>query len=521
MYRQYSRIGAIFLCFVFSSRLLAEVALGSLFSDGMVVQHNEQIAVWGTASENERVIVSFRGKTATALTHDGKWIIRIAAGRAGGPFEMNVQGKNEISVHNILVGEVWLASGQSNMMYTLGRPNIPPEVLADAKRMASSVNGSIHYFIAKPRGADEPKDDVIGNWTVAAPDNIELCSAVAWYFGVALQTKLKVPIGLIISSVGNTPAEAWIPRPEFDATSVAPAIWERHRQALAAVPPGAADRYQKELTEWLHENPTPKLQFDNANTHPVPPYTATDGHIPCRFYNGMIHGLEPYTFRGVIWYQGGSNAMHAREYAELIKTLIQSWRAHWHSDFPFYYVEETNFGKAQSSPVEDDGSYGNLALLREMQGAALELPATGVATSVDLLRPGDSVHFPIKKPVGDRLANLALARTYRLPMGLVDGPEFEGYRIDANKVRLRLKFANGLRVRGGGEPRGFAIRSATSDWVWAQVRIEGRGIEVWNDAISSPTAVRYAWAGNPIISIENNAGLPARPFRTDKESGDR
>jgi sialate O-acetylesterase len=272
--------------------LAAHVTLVSVFTDAMVVQRDKDIAVWGTADTGEQVSVRFRGREEKTQAADGRWLLRIESGAAGGPFEMVVHGSNEIRLTNILAGEVWLASGQSNMQYTLGRPNIPPDVLEAAKEMARSANGNIRYFSVKGRGSERPMDEVIGSWKVASPGNITDCSAVAWYFVVALHKSLNVPVGLIVSSVGNTPAEAWLPQPEFESTSVASAIWQRHREELAKVPPDAAAKYQEQMERWLKVNNTPALQFANARTHPAPPYTATDNHVPCRFYNGIE--VHPY-----------------------------------------------------------------------------------------------------------------------------------------------------------------------------------------------------------------------------------
>jgi sialate O-acetylesterase len=499
------------LCVLFwaTCPLIADVKLAAMFTDGMVVQRGMGVAVWGTAGEGEDVTVNFRGRAVKTKAAGGRWRVRIDAGAAGGPFELVVNG---LRVRNVLVGEVWLAGGQSKMQYTLGRPNIPEDVLDAAKQMARDASGAIRYFSVRPRGSDQPLDDVIGTWKVASPENITDCSAVAWYFVVALQKKLNIPIGLIISSVGNTPAEAWLSQPVFEATSVSATIWKRHRDELAKVAPDAADRYKREMEVWTRQNPTPAIQFANARSHPAPPYTATDNHVPCRFYNGMIHGLAPYTLRGIIWYQADGNLAHPEEYPELIKSLIRSWRKHWHAELPFYYVEMNNRGDLQTQPVEE----GGMALLREMQATALELPKTGYVCAVDLVRPGDDVHFPIKQPVGDRLAGVVLSDVYQLPVGLVRGPEYAGHRVKGDEVILQFRYAEGLRVRGDGEAKGFVVRGADGKWVWASARIEGEQIRVWNRDVPHPLAVRYAWASNPILSVENQSGLPLQPFRTDR-----
>jgi sialate O-acetylesterase len=225
----------------------------------------------------------------------------------------------------------------------------------------------------------------------------------------------------------------------------------------------------------------------------------------------MIHGLEPYTLRGILWFQADGNASHPAEYSELFQALIREWRADWHEQLPFYFVEMNNTHAVQQTPVE----LNNLCLIREQQHGALQLPGVGMAAAIDL--GNGNPHFPNKRAVGQRLAALALHNVYGQP-GQPNSPIFRSFKIEGNKVRLSFDDATGLRARAGGEVKGFAIRGASGDWVWAAGKIVGEQILVWSDAIPSPVAVRYAWAQNPIISIENAAGLPLYPFRTDRES---
>jgi len=498
-----------------SASLRADVTLGSPFTDNMVIQRDKSVIVWGKAGEGEKVLVDFRGEMIVTEAKGGKWMVTLRPGKEGGPFEMTVHGKSEIRLHNILVGEVWLASGQSNMSYLVQTANVPPEQLAAAKAMAASHNPSIRFFMVKTRSIDEPQDDAVGQWTVATPDTVSQCSAVAWYFAVRLQDKLKVPIGLLVPAVGGTPVETWIPKPAFDATSVAPAIRSRHLERLSHTTPEIVAKFNADLAAWNAANKTPELRAQYARTRPRDPYTVATAPMPSRFYNTMVHGLEPYPMRGVIWFQADGNAGHPEEYGELIKALITSWRANFHAELPFYYVEMNNMWEAQTKPVNIER---NMGLIREAQEGALQLPKTGVVAAIDLCVAHDNPHFPNKQPVGDRLANLALSEVYGLSLGQVQSPAFASFAIEGNKVRLRFKYADGLRARGDGAVKGFAIRGAKGDWAWAEGKIEGNEIVVWNNQIPEPVAVRYAWATFPVISVENNAGLPLRPFRTDKDN---
>jgi sialate O-acetylesterase len=226
----------------------------------------------------------------------------------------------------------------------------------------------------------------------------------------------------------------------------------------------------------------------------------------------MIHGLEPYTVKGVIWFQGDGNGQHPEEYPELIQTVIKTWRAHWGAELPFYYLEINNMFALQKDPVER----GALAPIREAQNAALELPHTGVVSTIDLGIAEDA-HFPVKQPAGDRMAKLVLSEVYGISEGEVHSPQFSGMSIEGNKVWLRFDHAEGLRTRSGSLT-GFALRGPDGTWTWADGKIDRGEIVLWNDQIAHPAAVRYGWANNPIISVENAVGLPLRPFRTDKNS---
>jgi sialate O-acetylesterase len=443
-----------------------------------------------------------------------KWSAELPTLSPGAKGRLRIAGSDgEVKyVEDVAVGQVWLAGGQSNMTYRVGSANVSPETLMKAKQQAAAANPDVRFFITAYRGADEPQDDVVGKWVVADPENVTKCSAVAWYFGERLHRALKQPVGLIVSAVGGTPAEAWIPRPEFDATRASAAIWQRYREEVSSYSPDQDAKYQADLGVWLAKYPTPLLQFNNSHTHPREPHSPRHPTVPVRLYNGMIHGLEPYTIKGIIWFQGDGNSQHPEEYPELIRTLIKTWRRHWGAELPFYYAEINNMFAPQQKPVEP----GPLPLIREAQNAALQLPKTDVVCTIDLGIAADA-HFPVKEPVGDRFARLALSDVYRTLSGEIHSPQFSSFRIEGDRVQLSFKYAEGLFTRAA-TVKGFALRSADGPWVWAEGQIQDKRITLWNDEVRHPAAVRYAWANNPVISIENSAGLPLRPFRTDTES---
>lgn len=483
----------------------------------MVIQAGQAVPVWGWADPASRVQVVLTDEKGvekaagkTIAGSDGRWEVQLPALAAGFTGRLSVQAgvgeKKEIS--DVVVGQVWLGGGQSNMSYKVGSSNVAPETVAEAKEQATAAKSAIRFFMTEDRGTDTPQDDVPGKWVVAAPENVASCSAVAWYFGVALHEKLKQPVGVIVSAIGGTRAEAWMPKEALDATSVAAAIRARHEKALTNYTPEAGARAKEAFAAWQ------KARGPNKGPRPRALYSPTDKNVPNRLYNGMIAGLGTYALKGVVWYQADGNNGHVEEYGELIQALIKSWRQQWKAELPFYYVEMNNMHEAQEKPFEEFRE--EMARMREQQTAALQLPKTGVVAAIDLGRvnnPTFNAHFPVKKPVGDRLANLALTEVYGLSLGEVYSPEFAGYTLDGDKVRLRFKHANGLRATGDGSVRGFILQKPDGTWVWADGRIDGHDVLVWSAEAPKPRDVRYAWATNPVISLENGAGLPLRPFR--------
>ncbi len=499
----------LLLCLSCAALARADVKLPALFSDHMVLQADTPVPVWGWAAPGEEVTVAFAALAQTTKAgDDGKWKVMLNPMKAGNePQALTVKGKNTLTVNDVLIGEVWLGSGQSNMAFQVAASNVASETLAEAKEQTLAVRPAIRFFMTTSRGADKPQEDVTGSWVIAAPETIGKCSAVAWYFGLALHEKLKRPVGLIVSSVGGTGAEMWIPRKELAATSMGPAIWKRHEEALVGYSKEAEEKYNQAEAAWRKANPTHELMVKNAKSRPKPFYSPDGSKVPVRLYNGKIAGLEPYAVKGIIWFQADGNSKHHEEYPELIQTLIRTWRAHWHAELPFYYVEMNNMHPLQTKPDEDKP----LQWIREAQNAALKLPRTGVVAAIDL-GIAENAHFPVKKPVGDRLANLALSEVYHLELGEVHSPELAGHLVEGGKIRVRLKYADGLKSPSG-DVRGFVLKNAEGKWVWAEGKIDGNDVLVWSKDAPSPEEVRYAWAENPIISIENGAGLPLRPFR--------
>jgi sialate O-acetylesterase len=523
------------ICLLPGVHASAALRLPALFSDHMMLQAGRPDAVWGWADPGDQVRITLLdpsksktlAQTSATAGADGKWLSNLPPLQEGeaGVLEIKSAKGEEKSIADVLVGEVWLCSGQSNMQYTINAPATTPAVgvavkhnLEVAAREAAQYHPLIRDFRVPQNGQDQPQDDVVGSWLVVDEKSVPKCFAVAWNFAVALHEKLNVPVGFISSAVGSTPVEAWTPKEALESNDEGRLALEKNKEMLAKYTPEAQKQYDEAMAAWQAANPTGALQAQNHASRPQELYSPTYRKVPARLYNGMIHGLEPYTMRGILWFQSDT-VLPPENYGDGITAMVESWRKAWGEVLPFYYVEFNNWHEPQTEPVQltQDG----ISVIREEQQAVLTLPKTGVATSVDL---GDVLnpHFPNKKPVGQRLAGLALADVYHVgDPAAVRSPEFSSYEIQGNKVRLHFKYSNGLRLISGDTVKGFAISGGSNQWVWANGKIDGQDIVVWSDQVPQPREVRYAWADNPILSIENGAGLPLRPFRTNAKDQQR
>ncbi len=499
------------LLVVLFSPASAEVRLPALFGDNMVLQRDVKVPVWGAAEPGERVTVRFVGrKVSTTADKKGNWMVRLKPLVAvRGPADMTVSGTNTIKIRNVLVGEVWLCSGQSNMAWTVRQS-------ADArKEIANADYLQIRLFRARRAMSDTPQRDVQANWAVCSPKTVGGFSAVGYHFGRDIHKALNVPVGLIDSTWGGTPIEAWISAPALKAEpefKVKANYWKQRMESYDLQV--AREEHNKRLAEWkiksaeaeaAGEDPPYKPRFLHLHDHP---------NRPARIYNGMIAPLIPCAIKGVIWYQGESNTGCAYLYRTLFPALIRDWRKRWgQGDFPFLYVQLAGCRKPQTRPAENS----RWAELREAQLMTLSLPMTAMASSVDI---GDAgLHPRNKKVVGRRLALAARAVAYGKKI-VYSGPIYQSMKVEAGKVRLKFKHVGGgLAAKGGGLLKGFAITGPDKKFVWANVKIDGDTVVVWSDDVAGPIAVRYAWANYPIGNLCNAEGLPASPFRTDDWPG--
>lgn len=633
----------VFLFFI-SIATFGQVKLPKLVSDGMVLQRNAPVKIWGWAAKKEKVSVQFLGSTYNTVANEkGDWSILLSDLRAGGPYVMQIDASNKITIKNIMVGDVWVCSGQSNMEHTMGSFSwVYPKVIANStNRYIREFNVPETYNFEAPQ-----KDFASGSWEEANPKNVFNWSAVAYFFGKDLYDKYKVPIGLINSSLGGSPIESWI---SADALKKFPKYYNEalmFKDSTLIKKIETADNAR--ISAWYklswekdngYKDPDniwtkPSLSTSNWNTMKIPGYWANTklgpvngviwfrkkvdipsvmigkpakiilgrivdadstfingkfvgttsylyprrrynipqgvlkagentvvirvisnigrgGFVPDKpyeikaggqsvslkgewkyrlgvempplesqtfirwkpegLYNAMLAPLLNMRIKGVIWYQGESNGSRPIEYRKLFPALIHNWREKWkQGNFPFLFVQLPNFMAPKKEPSESDW-----ALLREAQLDALSLPNTGMAVTIDIGEWND-VHPVDKKDVGKRLALAAEKIAYGANI-VYSGPIYKAMEINDNKVVISFTHTGtGLKVKDGNEPGCFAIAGKNRQFVWAKAKIEGDKVIVWNNKISNPVAVRYAWADDPVgAKLYNNEGLPASPFRTD------
>ena len=493
---------------------VAEVRLPALFSDNMVLQREAKVPIWGAAEPGEQVTVTLGNQRVTGVADSqGRWKVEIGPLTAGGPFEITVSGRNTITIHNVVVGEVWIGSGQSNMTMAVGNsPRAWGGVLNGEQEIAAANFPMIRQFNVKRAVAGQPQDDTQGQWLAASPETAGEFTAVGFFFARELHKALGVAIGLIHSSWGGTPAEAWTRTAALAAEPELASIVKDWKQKLAHYPK-SLEKFRQELDEW--HQASLKADAEGKSAPPPPQFPADPRSNPWRaagLFNGMIAPLAPYAIRGAIWYQGESNDNRAYQYRKLFPVMIQDWRrVCGQGDFPFLFVQLAGFMQ-KSAPKT------SWAELREAQLMTLSLPKTGMAVAADIGHPYD-IHPRNKQEVGRRLALVAEAIAYGKDV-TYSGPIYESKSVEGDKIRLRFKHAaGGLVARGSSPLKGFEIAGEDRQFVPAEARIEGSTVMVRSDKIPAPVAVRYAWADYPDCSLYNRAGLPASPFRTDDWPG--
>ena len=507
----------ITLCLFSPVMASAELSLPNVFSDHMVLQREQVVSIWGTAAPGSRVKVSFKGQQKSTDTNtNGRWDVRISTGKADGQgATLTIQsGSQTVVIEDVLVGEVWLASGQSNMVFSMNR------VPSYAEIIATSAYPQIRMFNAPNVTALEPQDNIEGQWSTCSPATVPGYSAVAFFFARKLHQELEVPIGVIKSAWGGKPVETFTSRKALQTLPGTRALVEATLRADAAYDEVAAQTaYQRRLAKWktvASERRTQpaaeRKRLPRKPTTPKRPLT-TEGK-PGVLFNSMIHPFIGFTIRGVIWYQGEANAKPgAVPYDQTLPLMIRDWRQRWNDDFSFYFVQLANFRAPSTKP----GTPDLWALLQDRMRQILQTtPKTGMAVINDVGEAKD-IHPKNKKDPGERLARWALAKDYGYDI-VYSGPLYQSSEVTGGAIRVTFdQCGDGLRAGDGGTLKRFEISGDDRVWYWADANVDGTdGVLVSSARVPQPVAVRYAWAANPQgANLVNSENLPASIFRTD------
>jgi len=494
-----------------SGRAMADIRLPALIADNMILQQKSEIMVWGWADPREKIRLSgswAKIEPITRADEKGSWKILLATPAANKiSYTLKFKGNNTIVVRNVMLGEVWLCSGQSNMEFTLAKgPSGYQNGVNDFEAEVAKINNPLIRVYAIPRTiGDSALADTKGNWKEANAQNARLFSAVAYYYGRELFGKLNVPIGLISSSWGGTKAEAWTPKDVLLADSDLQIIVRNFDERVKAYPQNLK-RYEADFAKWKLDTAIAKKKSLSLSRPPTRPNIA-NADSPGKLYNGMIAPVSPYKIKGVIWYQGESNAGRAYQYRKLFPTLIRSWRSDFHNPkMPFYFV--------QISPHNSQNPE-----IREAQLLTYRIaPYTGIVVTTD---NGDSVniHPRNKELVGKRLSIWALSHDYGYKGLAYSGPLYKSMQVEKGMISVKFDEADGGLVAKDGDLKEFTIAGDDQIFYPAQAKIKGNTIIVTSMQVPNPVAVRFAWRNVPCPNLYNSAGLPASPFRTDNWKG--
>lgn len=450
-------LNLILLCSAIAS---ANVSLPAIFGDHMVLQQNTEMLLWGWADPLEKVRISSNWSDQvyeTETDNYGNWKAVLRTPAAGGPYTLAIKGYNEIIISDILIGEVWLGSGQSNMAWSAASG-----IIDGAKEIENAHIPALRFFKVEKRTADHPQIDVAGKWEVCAPGTMQYFSAVAYFFGKQLTEKLKIPVGLILSAWGGTPAEAWMPEEVFI-----------ENEKLRA----AADLMKE--TPW-------------------------GPHRRSTTFNSMVAPLTRTKIAGVIWYQGEDNTVNPSVYEEVLKELIISWRVQWKDNFPFYFV--------QIAPYDYGEGYTGVQVREAQRRVQREVPETGMVMTSDISDITD-IHPKNKKDVGLRLASLALKNKYKIGGQLAEGPQFSSVVYQKNKAILTFEMADGLHFIN--KENLFEVAGDDKIFYPGIASIKGNRVEVISGKVKKPVYVRFAWGNTSLSNLFNIANLPASSFTSE------
>ena len=482
----------------------ADARLPAIFSDHMVLQRGHDVPVWGWADAKESVTVTVAGQEQkTVADENGKWLVRFSALKSTAPTSLTVSAGNTIVVHDVLIGEVWLGSGQSNMAMTVSRcQNFESE-----KSQADLPK--IRMFVERSGTSETKRDDAKGTWVVCSPGSVGGFSGTLYFFGQQIHQKLNVPVGLINSSVGGTPIESWIDGDtQRKSVELRPLIQKLTQKPSQELLKQEAENYQAQLLKWKQRAKSAKEAGKNPPRRPRDPAeTRKRKRDIGGLFNGKISPLIPYAIRGAIWYQGEANSTpeKAAYYRHHLPLLINDWRSRWGYEFPFAWAQLPNYiGNGRDWPT-----------VRQGMLETLRLPKTGMGINIDI---GDSkdIHPKNKQDVGLRLSYWALGTVYDQEVPAISGPIPSGNRVDGDTIWIDFQYASGLKTSDGSSVTGFEIQDQEGTWHPASATIKDTSVGVNHSGVSSPKAARYAWSNDPECNLVNGAGLPATPMTTEQ-----
>lgn len=447
-----------------SSLSYGKIILPGIFSDNMVLQQNSDVAIWGwgNASEVVKIVGSWNPSDTVSVKADNaaRWQAKIKTTKAGGPYSLTILGSSRVVLENVMLGEVWLCSGQSNMEWSVNHKNI----MNGEQEAAAANHPNIRFFHVPKIGSETKQDDCKASWAVCSPETMRATSAVGYFFGRALQQDLNVPVGLIVSAWGGTPAEVWI-----------------EKEKIENDPLLNSKKYDNVYAWWPNN--------------------------PGILYNSMIAPLVPFQVAGAIWYQGESNRKYPDHYAKLMKALVENWRADFGHELPFYFVQIAPFKY---------GPDGKSWIIREQQELASKIiPKSGMVVVSDLVDDIQNIHPANKLDVGKRLAGFALAEVYGKEIGEYKSPSYSSMTVEKNKIRLAFNHAGAGLRSASKKPVNFLIAGEDRQFVPAEVKIDGETVVVSSKNIKNPVAVRFCFDDVSMPDVFNSAGLPLAPFRTD------
>lgn len=499
----------------------ADVRLPNIFGSNMVLQQEMPLRFFGWADPGEKVSVECLGQSAeTVADENGNWRVELPGRLAdGNTFHVKIKGKNEIDLNNCLLGEVWICSGQSNMEWSVARSAKPQEEINAANYPEIRL-----FNVPRHVTSNRPENNVAGNWQECTPQTVTDFSAVGYHFGRELFRETEIPIGLIGSNWGGTRIEPWTPKHGFDSVEQLDNI-SRHLEKIDPTTDAGKkyhNQYLAQVEDWVQQ----ARKDVEAGKLPGAPPTKNDFQPVSNattIYNAMVHGMAPFSVRGVIWYQGESNAGDGLRYQHLKKGLVNGWRETFENpELSFYWVQLAGFQQPDDNPA--GSGWGPV---REGQRRAMEIPNTGMAVTIDIGQAND-IHPRNKQDVGKRLSRWALRDHYGQSDLVPSGPLYKSMKAGDGKIVISFEHVgDGLMTgkKSGMDPvvptneselTQFAIAGADQQWKWAQAKIEGDTVVVWHDEISEPAAVRYSYQSNPVgANLYNKNGLPASPFKTD------